>query len=273
MPGGCGANATDYVDVEAVKAELLWARRLCNRRGWPVIDVTRRSIEETAATVLQLMEAWHARKRKAQQRPDGDPGGVASADAGEPVGGAGGACWPPPGCASRPGRPGWTRPRSRRRCGRRARTPAEAALTLAGLKAARVRDPDPVVIGADQILVCEGEWFDKPADRERPAPSLLRCAGGPHTLVTAVVCHRGGQEIWRHVARPSLRDAAVQRRVPGAYLRCGGRRGPRPASALTGWKGLGCTVRRGGGRACGDTGALPLLPLLGFLRQHWVLTL
>ena len=58
-------NSTEYVDEDAVKAELLWARRLCNRRGWPVIDVTRRSIEETAATVLQLMEAWHERRRKA----------------------------------------------------------------------------------------------------------------------------------------------------------------------------------------------------------------
>ena len=56
-------NSSDYVDEDAVKAELLWARRLCNRRGWPVIDVTRRSIEETAATVLQLMEAWHTRRR------------------------------------------------------------------------------------------------------------------------------------------------------------------------------------------------------------------
>ena len=53
----------DYVDEEAVRAELLWARRLCTRRGWPVIEVTRRSIEETAATVLQLMESWHARRR------------------------------------------------------------------------------------------------------------------------------------------------------------------------------------------------------------------
>jgi len=57
-------NSTDYVDEEAVKAELLWARRLCNRRGWPVIDVTRRSIEETAATVLQLMDAWHERRKR-----------------------------------------------------------------------------------------------------------------------------------------------------------------------------------------------------------------
>ena len=60
-------NSSEYVDEDAVKAELLWARRLCNRRGWPVIDVTRRSIEETAATVLQLMEAWHERKRKAAE--------------------------------------------------------------------------------------------------------------------------------------------------------------------------------------------------------------
>ncbi|MBU6497614.1 MAG: kinase/pyrophosphorylase [Rhodospirillales bacterium] len=70
MIGAAGTAAAarqdsgDYVDLESVKAELLWARRLCNRRGWPVIDVTRRSIEETAATVLQLMEAWHERQRK-----------------------------------------------------------------------------------------------------------------------------------------------------------------------------------------------------------------
>lgn len=58
-------NSTEYVDEEAVRAELLWARRLCTRRSWPVIDVTRRSIEETAATVLQLMDAWHARQKPA----------------------------------------------------------------------------------------------------------------------------------------------------------------------------------------------------------------
>jgi regulator of PEP synthase PpsR (kinase-PPPase family) len=58
----------DYVDMEAVRAELLWARRLCTRRGWPVVDVTRRSIEETAATVLQLMQAWHTRHGKPATR-------------------------------------------------------------------------------------------------------------------------------------------------------------------------------------------------------------
>ena len=68
MIGGSTASVArhdsgEYVDQDAVKAELLWVRRLCSRRGWPVIDVTRRSIEETAATVVQLMEAWHARRK------------------------------------------------------------------------------------------------------------------------------------------------------------------------------------------------------------------
>ena len=67
--GNVRHDAQEYIDEDAVKAELLWARRLCNRRGWPVIDVTRRSIEETAATVLQLMEAWHVRRRKAERTP------------------------------------------------------------------------------------------------------------------------------------------------------------------------------------------------------------
>lgn len=58
-------SSTDYVDPEAVRAELLWAKRLCSARGWPLIDVTRRSIEETSATVLQLMESWHAKRRAA----------------------------------------------------------------------------------------------------------------------------------------------------------------------------------------------------------------
>jgi len=58
-------STTEYVDDEAVRAELQWARRLCNSRRWPVIDVTRRSIEETAATVLQLMDAWHQRQAAA----------------------------------------------------------------------------------------------------------------------------------------------------------------------------------------------------------------
>lgn len=70
---GVRQDTNTYIDHDAVKAEILAARRLCNSRGWPVIDVTRRSIEETAATVLQLMDAWHARRAAKPPAPPSDP--------------------------------------------------------------------------------------------------------------------------------------------------------------------------------------------------------
>jgi [pyruvate, water dikinase]-phosphate phosphotransferase / [pyruvate, water dikinase] kinase len=45
---------TDYVAAESVASEVKYARRLFADHGWPVIDVTRRSIEETAAAVINL---------------------------------------------------------------------------------------------------------------------------------------------------------------------------------------------------------------------------
>lgn len=49
-------EATDYTDIEAVRAEVREARRVFAERHWPVIDVTRRSIEETAAAIYKLYQ-------------------------------------------------------------------------------------------------------------------------------------------------------------------------------------------------------------------------
>lgn len=48
-----------YIDIEAVREETVKARRLYERQGWPVIDVTRRSVEETAAAVMNLLHGGH----------------------------------------------------------------------------------------------------------------------------------------------------------------------------------------------------------------------
>ena len=48
-------SKTDYVDGERVRKEVAFARRMFADHGWPVIDVTRRSIEETAAAVIKLL--------------------------------------------------------------------------------------------------------------------------------------------------------------------------------------------------------------------------
>jgi regulator of PEP synthase PpsR (kinase-PPPase family) len=56
-------QSSDYVDRMRVAEEIATSRKLCARQGWPIIDVTRRSIEETAAAVLTLI----SEKRQKEQ--------------------------------------------------------------------------------------------------------------------------------------------------------------------------------------------------------------
>jgi regulator of PEP synthase PpsR (kinase-PPPase family) len=54
---GLNAHRDDdqYIDKAAVAEEVAYSRRLCAKHNWPIIDVTRRSIEETAAAVMKLL--------------------------------------------------------------------------------------------------------------------------------------------------------------------------------------------------------------------------
>lgn len=65
-------NLEDYVDREQIAQELTHSRRLCARHGWPVIDVTRRSVEETAATILKL---FHNRRAEEEEEQPEDNNG------------------------------------------------------------------------------------------------------------------------------------------------------------------------------------------------------
>lgn len=66
---------TDYVDPERVKDEVAEARKLFTKMKWPVIDVTRRSIEETAAAILQHYTAYQeAREGTAPDAGSGEDG-------------------------------------------------------------------------------------------------------------------------------------------------------------------------------------------------------
>jgi regulator of PEP synthase PpsR (kinase-PPPase family) len=60
---------TDYVATDAVESELKYARRMFANNSWPVIDVTRRSIEETAAAVINLYNERKAAGQTGQVGP------------------------------------------------------------------------------------------------------------------------------------------------------------------------------------------------------------
>jgi [pyruvate, water dikinase]-phosphate phosphotransferase / [pyruvate, water dikinase] kinase len=52
---------SSYVDPVAVTEEIVQSRKLFAQYGWPVIDVTRRSIEETAAAIIDLYKAHRSK--------------------------------------------------------------------------------------------------------------------------------------------------------------------------------------------------------------------
>lgn len=52
------SEESDYTDIEAIKEEIKQCRLFCSKRGWPTIDVTRRSIEESAAAILAKYHQW-----------------------------------------------------------------------------------------------------------------------------------------------------------------------------------------------------------------------
>jgi len=49
---------TDYADLDKIAEEVASARKLFNKHKWPIIDVTRRSVEETAAAIINLHSRW-----------------------------------------------------------------------------------------------------------------------------------------------------------------------------------------------------------------------
>nr|WP_156825172.1 Maf family protein [Elioraea tepidiphila] len=151
--------------------------------------------------------------------------------------------------------------------------PAECALLLAELKARRIseRQPGALVIGADQILVCGERWFDKPTDRAGAREQLRALAGQRHTLVTAILCLRGGVRVWQHVATPRLVMRALSDVAIDAYLDAVGEAVTRSVGAYQ-VEGLGIRLFSAIEGEHGAILGLPLLPLLGFLRQHGVLT-
>lgn len=142
------------------------------------------------------------------------------------------------------------------------------ALRLATAKAETVaaRHAGALVLGADQLLECGGDWFDKPADRDDARTQLRALRGKSHDLVTAAAVLRDGAVLWQTVERPRL----VMRHFTDPFLEDYlAAMGARVLTTVGGYEleGLGAQLME---QVDGDYFAilgLPLLPLLAFLRD------
>jgi len=151
------------------------------------------------------------------------------------------------------------------------RSAEEVALALAEMKAARVSraHPGALVVGADQLLDCEGAWFDKPADRDGARRDLLALRGRTHRQISAVCVVVEGATLWRHAEAARLAMRPFSDAFLDDYL---ARAGEEICACVGAYRleDLGAQLFS---RVEGDYFTilgLPLLPLLEFLRDHGV---
>ncbi|MBO6504694.1 MAG: septum formation protein Maf [Kordiimonadaceae bacterium] len=78
------------------------------------------------------------------------------------------------------------------------------ALADAKARAVSMMNPDALVLGADQILVQDGEIFSKAANRDEAKSKLMKLSGNRHQLISAAVMYEHGQAIWRAVDSATL---------------------------------------------------------------------
>ena len=146
-------------------------------------------------------------------------------------------------------------------------TPPDLALVLARAKAEAVaaRFPGRVVLGADQVLDCDGTVFHKPADAEAARAQLARLSGRTHALHSAVVLAGAVRDAFVETARLTLRP--LDDRAIAAYVECAGAERVRASVGGYQLEGPGIHLFESVAGDHSTVLGLPLLPLLARLRS------
>jgi len=148
----------------------------------------------------------------------------------------------------------------------------QAAESLAELKARSVshKRRAALVIGADQLLECEGQWFDKPADRAAALKQLESLSGKRHSLHTSICLVCDQERLWHHNVVVHLTMRPLTESFLESYLDAAGE-GILATVGAYQLEGLGAQLFH---KVEGDFFSvlgLPLLPLLEVLRAQGVL--
>lgn len=147
--------------------------------------------------------------------------------------------------------------------------PVIAAMEIAKAKARAVsyKFPDDLVLAADQILICNDKWFDKPVGLNGIRAHLEQLSGQTHELINATVIMERSVSIWHHENTVSIEMRPLSSELISSYLEKVGETACESVGAYQ-IEGPGIQLLH---HTHGDFFSilgLPLFPLLEFLRSR-----
>jgi regulator of PEP synthase PpsR (kinase-PPPase family)/predicted house-cleaning NTP pyrophosphatase (Maf/HAM1 superfamily) len=182
---------TNYTNISKIEKEINEAKKTFTKYKWPTIDVTRKSVEETAASIIKIYEikkimvkeiilASKSGVRKKILEENNiqfrvEPSNVDEDSVKESL-------------------------------LKEKATPTIISKNLAELKANKISQKfiEEMVLGADSVIDLEGEIISKPNNRVEALEILKRMNGKTHQLISSVCISRGGSMIWNYTDKASL---------------------------------------------------------------------
>ena len=148
----------------------------------------------------------------------------------------------------------------------------EQVVKLASAKAEQVslKNQDHIVIGGDQMCVCNNTIFDKPGSQEKAIQNLKTLSGRTHFQYSGVCIYKNGQSLWEYfeiveMSMHKLSDEEIKN-----YVKM---ENPIHAAGAYKFESMGCNLFSSVNGSSYTIRGMPLLPLLSKLREMGVVNL
>ena len=184
-------NIKNYTDLDAINVEVQKSKQLFKKFNWPTIDVTRKSVEETAASIIKIYEIRKSKMKLILASKSGvrkkilDDNSIECDVVHSNV----------------------DEDQAKESFIEMGADPLIISKNLAELKSVKVslKHPDRIVLGADSVISHNDKLINKPKSREEALSILKRLNNSTHFLISSVCISKNGSMIWNHTDKSKLK--------------------------------------------------------------------
>ena len=197
-------RSSNYTDVGSIKKEVEDSKNLFKKYSWPTIDVTRKSVEETAASIIKIIEIKKKKMKIVLASKSGvrkeilDKYGVESIVSPSNV----------------------DEDQVKESLLEKGADPEIISKNLAELKSVKVslKYPDKLVLGADSVISLDLKLINKPNSRDEAYSILKLLNGNKHYLISSVCISKNGSMIWNYTDKSELKMKNLSDKQLKTYL-------------------------------------------------------